>query len=294
MKKFIIGFIITILFLAFSIGQCNNTLEEGDLGMSSFYSNDAELEEKKEEIVEPVQEKIIKKIDDEVGESNKDEIVLLPTQIPSQLLSRTSYSLSYNKDTRCPNWVAWHLTAEHADGSLKRHNSFREDEDVPRPRATLDDYKRSGWSRGHMCPAGDNKWDEQAMEESFLLTNVCPQDERLNSGVWNRIEMDCRQWARKYGEVFIVCGPVLLKREHETIGKNRVVVPEAFFKVVLCMKDKPKAIGFVIRNNEGKKKRDMFVNSVDEVERITGYDFFPALPDEVENVIEAKADIKEW
>jgi len=294
MKKFIIGFIITILFLAFSIGQCNNTLEEGDLGMSSFYSNDAELEEKKEEIVEPVQEKIIKKIDDEVGESNKDEIVLLPTQIPSQLLSRTSYSLSYNKDTRCPNWVAWHLTAEHADGSLKRHNSFREDEDVPRPRATLDDYKRSGWSRGHMCPAGDNKWDEQAMEESFLLTNVCPQDERLNSGVWNRIEMDCRQWAKKYGEVFIVCGPVLLNREHETIGKNRVVVPEAFFKVVLCMKDKPKAIGFVIRNNEGKKKRDMFVNSVDEVERITGYDFFPALPDEVENVIEAKADIKEW
>ena len=211
-----------------------------------------------------------------------------------QILHRKAYTVSYNKETRCPNWVAWHLTAEHADGLLKRHNSFREDEDVRRPRATLEDYKGSGWSRGHMCPAGDNKWDELAMEESFLLTNVCPQNQSLNSGVWNRIEMDCRQWARKYGEVFIVCGPVLLKREHETIGKNRVVVPEAFFKVVLCMKDKPKAIGFVIRNNEGKKKRDMFVNSVDEVERITGYDFFPALPDEVENVIEAKADIKEW
>ncbi len=211
-----------------------------------------------------------------------------------QILHRKAYTVSYNKETRCPNWVAWHLTAEHADGLLKRHNSFREDEDVRRPRATLEDYKGSGWSKGHMCPAGDNKWDELAMEESFLLTNVCPQNQSLNSGAWNRIEMDCRQWARKYGEVFIVCGPVLLKREHETIGKNRVVVPEAFFKVVLCMKDKPKAIGFVIRNNEGKKKRDMFVNSVDEVERITGYDFFPALPDEVENVIEAKADIKEW
>ena len=294
MKKFIIGFIITILFFAFSIGQCNNTIEENEPRMSSFYPNDAELKEQKEEITEPFQEKTTKKIDNEDGESNINVIVRLPKHIPSQLLSRIAYNSSYNKDTKIPNWVAWHLTAEHAGGSLKKYNSFREDEDVPRPRATLEDYKGSGWSRGHMCPAGDNKWDELAMEESFLLTNVCPQNQSLNSGVWNRIEMDCRQWARKYGEVFIVCGPVLLKREHETIGKNRVVVPEAFFKVVLCMKDKPKAIGFVIRNNEGKKKRDMFVNSVDEVERITGYDFFPALPDEVENVIEAKADIKEW
>ena len=224
-----------------------------------------------------------------------------PVEIPAplknkkeQILRRKAYTVSYNKDTRCPNWVAWHLTAEHADGSLKRHSSFREDEDVPRPRATLEDYKRSGWSRGHMCPAGDNKWDEQAMEESFLLTNVCPQDKSLNSGLWNRVEMDCRQWAKKYGEVYVVCGPVLMNRKHETIGSNNVVVPEAFFKVVLCLKGEPKAIGFVIRNNEGKKKRDQFINSVDEVERITGYDFFPALPDDVENVVEAKADIKEW
>jgi endonuclease G len=106
--------------------------------------------------------------------------------------------------------------------------------------------------------------------------------------------MDCRQWAKKYGEVYVVCGPVLMNRKHETIGSNNVVVPEAFFKVVLCLKGEPKAIGFVIRNNEGKKKRDQFINSVDEVERITGYDFFPALPDDVENVVEAKADIKEW
>ena len=132
------------------------------------------------------------------------------------------------------------------------------------------------------------------MKESFLLTNMCPQDRGLNSGVWNRIEMDCRKWARKYGDVYIVCGPVLLNREHETIGKNKVVVPEAFFKVILCLQGKPKAIGFVVRNNEGKKKRDQFINTVDDVERITGYDFFPALPDSIENVVEAYSNIKDW
>jgi len=211
-----------------------------------------------------------------------------------QIIKRKAFIVSYNKETRCPNWVAWHLTAEHTDGNVPRYNDYLEDEDVPKPRATNDDYRGSGWSRGHMCPAGDNKWDEEAMRETFLLTNMCPQNRELNSGLWNRIEQDCRQWARAFGELFIVCGPVLLNRQHETIGTNRVVVPEAFFKVILCLQGTPKAIGFIVRNNEGKKKRDQFINSVDEVERITGYDFFPSLPDSIENVVEDHADIEDW
>ena len=145
-----------------------------------------------------------------------------------------------------------------------------------------------------MCPAGDNKWDEVAMMESNYLTNICPQDRSLNSGVWNRIEMDCRKWAKKYGDLYIVCGPVLLKRGHETIGPNKVCVPEAFFKVILCLQEKPKAIGFIIRNNGGTKKKDQFINTVDDVERITGIDFFPVLPDDIENEVEATANIKDW
>ena len=219
----------------------------------------------------------------------------LPAAIEGeQILKRMAYTVSYNKETRCPNWVAWKLTAAHVDGEVKRNSRFYEDEEVPAPRATKADYRKSGWSHGHMCPAGDNKWDEEAMRQSNLLTNMCPQDRALNSGVWNKIEQDCRKWAKKYGEVYIVCGPVLLNRKHATIGQNEVVVPEAFFKVVLCLKGKPKAIGFVIRNNGGSKKRDQFVNSVDEVERITGYDFFPLLPDDVEERIERRASIKDW
>jgi endonuclease G len=210
------------------------------------------------------------------------------------LLKRKGYTVLYNISCLNPIWVSWHLTAEHADGECVRDNNYYEDEEVPLTRASNDDYKGSGWTRGHMCPAGDNKWDEVAMRESNLLTNICPQHASLNSGLWNKIEQDCRRWAKKYGDVYIVCGPVLLNKEHETIGENKVVVPEAFFKVILCLNPMPKAIGYIIRNNEGNKKKDQYVNTVDEVERITGIDFFPALPDDIEEVVEAKADIKDW
>ena len=209
-------------------------------------------------------------------------------------LKKGSYSVSYNPETKIPNWVAWHLTANHANGNIKRFGGYWEDEEVPKPRAIREDYKKCRWSHGHMCPAGDCKWDSIAMRESFLLSNICPQHSSLNSGLWNRIEQDCRRWAKKYGDVYIVYGPILLNREHETIGENRVVVPEAFFKVILCLQGKPKAIGFIIRNNDGKKKKDQFVNTVDDVERITGMDFFPALPDDIENEVEAFANLEDW
>ena len=228
--------------------------------------------------------------------NDNDYRAFLPSaleNVPEIIIRRFAYVVSYNSSIRLPNWVAWRLTANHVDGDIKK-SSFMEDEDVPMPRATNDDYKGSGWTRGHMCPAGDNKWDGQAMQESFLLSNICPQHASLNSGLWNVIERDCRKWAVKFGDLYIVCGPVLLKREHETIGDNNVVVPEAFFKVILCLNGKPKAIGFVIRNNEGKKKRDSFINTVDEVERITGYDFFPSLPDNIEDEVESHASIDDW
>lgn len=213
---------------------------------------------------------------------------------PEQLIEKSSYIVSYNKDTKIPNWVAWHLTAGHTDGPAKRMSKFYEEECIASPRATLEDYRGSGWSRGHMCPAGDNKWNETAMYESFSLVNVCPQNASLNSGLWNKIEMDCRRWANRFGYLYIVCGPVLMNRKHETIGANKVVVPEAFFKVILCLEEKPKAIGFVVKNSAGAKKKDQYVNTIDEVERITGYDFFPALPDSIEDKVEAYSDLEDW
>ena len=223
------------------------------------------------------------------------ELPALRPQSGEQILHREGYTASYNSETRLPNWVAWHLTAGHTEGSYGRKGiKFAEDEDVPEPRATDADYYCSGYDRGHMCPSADNKWSEKAQLQSFLFTNACPQMHSLNAGDWNEMEQQCRKWAKRYGDIYIVSGPILYKGRHKTIGHNKVVVPEAFFKVVLCMKDEPKAIGFIYKNMEGNRPKDAYVNTVDEVERITGYDFFPALPDETENRVEASADLKQW
>ncbi len=210
-------------------------------------------------------------------------------------LERAAYRLSYNPATRLPVWVAWHLTAEHTDGPYSRKGiKFADDEDVPVPRATNMDYVNSGYDRGHICPSGDNKWSEEAQLQSFLYTNCCPQLHNLNAGDWNELEGKCRKWAQQYGGVYIVSGPLLLNKKHKTIGKNKVVVPEAFFKVVLCMEGEPKAIGFIYRNEANNKTMSSYVNTVDDVERLTRLDFFSALPDEVEREVEAKADLADW
>lgn len=218
------------------------------------------------------------------------------TDRPEVILHRQGFTISYNKTTKTPNWVAWHLTKGHTYGRIQREmQAFQEDSSVPAPRATLDDYYNSRYDRGHMCPAGDNKWDATAMSESFLFTNICPQNHALNKYEWNTLEIKCRDWARKYGAVDIVCGPVYDRpTPTRTIGRGRVWVPDGFFKVVLCRVDKPKAIGFLFRNDGKKVSIESCVRSVDDIERLTGIDFFPALDDKVENRIEATANYREW
>lgn len=211
------------------------------------------------------------------------------------VLRRAGYTTEYDASNKIPRWVAWCLTSNHVTGPYKRDGiKFMEDEDVPTPRATHYDYIQSGYDRGHMCPSGDNKWDEQAQRQSFLMTNICPQNHNLNRGDWNEMEQQCRAWAEKYDELYIVCGPILMNQKHKTIGKNKVTVPEAFFKVVLRMQPEPCAIGFIYRNTDGDRPKDSYVNSVDQVERITKLDFFHNLPDEIENEIEKTADISKW
>lgn len=214
--------------------------------------------------------------------------------VSEQIIKKKSYIASYNKDTKIANWVAWHLTSEHTEGSIGRGNMFHEDEEVPSPKATVEDYKGSGWSRGHMCPAGDNKWDAEAMYQSFSLINVCPQNASLNSGLWNSLEIDCRNWAKRFHDIYIICGPVFFQQNHEVIGFNEIYVPEAFFKVVLCLNGKPKGLGVIVKNTAGNKKKDIYYNSIDQVERITGMDFFPLLSDDVEDEVESNLDMDMW
>lgn len=212
------------------------------------------------------------------------------------VLRRKGYTVSYNARTMQPNWVAWQLTPERMKGGTDRKNfPFTTDEEVPEPRVEDADYRSSGYDRGHMCPAGDNKWDAEAMRQSFLFSNICPQAPGLNRGDWNEMEKACRKWAEQQGRLYVVCGPIFYKKSRQrTIGRHRIPVPDAFFKVLLCMTGTPRAIGFIYKNTDGNRPKGDYANSVDEVERITGINFFPSLPDEVERKVEAVCDVDSW
>ena len=214
----------------------------------------------------------------------------------AKLLKRYAYRSWYNESMRIPLAVSWFLTGDHTRGNNQRRNQqFHPDTDIKNP-TTTQDYIQSGYDRGHMCPAGDNKWNQQALDETFLMTNICPQNHNLNKHDWNDLELLCRQWARKYGKVYIVCGPLLRGSQHEQIGprSRRVTVPEAFYKVVLRMGKNPAAIGFIYDNKGQRQPMKQAVRSVDEIEKLTGIDFFHQLDDRTETAVEARADLDDW
>ena len=215
------------------------------------------------------------------------------------IFKRTAYTLSFNKETNLPNWVAWKLDKGRLVENVSRKGyKFNPDPDVDIKDAVVtQDYANSGYDRGHMCPAGDNRWSGEAMKESFYMTNICPQHPNLNGGDWHELEKACRRWAMN-GPIYIVCGPILYKTPlYVPIGKeHKIRVPEAFFKVILAgvEEGKPRAIGFIYKNTAGNRPLESYVNSIDQVERLTGLDFFPALPDEVENRIEKEYVLNYW
>lgn len=211
------------------------------------------------------------------------------------ILHHKGYVVSYNSEWKIPNWVAWELTGTETKAKIPREDSFCEDPDFKGAQATLDDYRGSGYSRGHMAPAADMRWDRQAMEECFYLTNMCPQNSSFNSGNWGALERQCREWAKRDSAIWIVCGP-LVGKNPKHIGAGNVIVPDAFFKVILVPYAKtPRAIGFIYphRNKKGARIKE-FMMSVDDVERRTGIDFFASLPDDVERKVEAQNPAGHW
>lgn len=211
-------------------------------------------------------------------------------------LQRYAYRAWYSEELRIPLAVSWYLTREHASGRHQRKNQmFHPDPEVKNP-TTTEDYIQSGYDRGHMCPAGDNKWSQEALEQTFLMTNICPQNHNLNKNDWNDLEQLCRQWARKYGKIYVVCGPLLRGSNHRQIGprSRRVTVPEAFYKVVMRTGKNAAAIAFVYDNKGQSQPMRQAVRTVDEVERLTGLDFYSALDDGTENRIESKSSLSDW
>lgn len=222
------------------------------------------------------------------------EIPRFITSRPEQLIEHCAYTLSYNPNWHIPNWVAYELTRSETHGNNEREDLFEIDPDVKGTCPDYRDYSNSGYDRGHMAPAGDMKWDPTAMKECFYLSNICPKDHNLNKGDWNDLEMKARHWANKYGNVFIVCGPIMSDHP-ETIGKHDVAVPDAFFKVFLAEINRQwQAIGFIFENKAGHRDLRTYCKSIDEIESTTGIDFFPKLDDDIENTVETQYNTNAW
>ena len=206
------------------------------------------------------------------------------------------YVTSYNTETLIPNWVAYELTAEETRGDATRDDkNFSMDLSFKGRQARREDYTRSGWTKGHMAPAGDFFWSDEAMAETFYFLNICPQKEDLNNKDWQYLEKQVRRWANQYGRVWVVSGPIVGDNKYGTIGQDHVVVPDAFFKVALVHDGfRYQAVAFIMQNDANRYYLEKCALSVDDLELLTGLDFYPALPDDVEDFVEASYDPSVW
>jgi len=196
-----------------------------------------------------------------------------------QVVKHGGYTLCYSEKYEQAKWVAYELTVKNLLCDGKRKNSFRIDTDIVTGSATVVDYYRSGYDRGHLAPAADFKCD---MRPTFLMSNISPQKPMFNRGVWKRLERWARDKAKEDGLVYVITGPVL-HDSLKTIGINEVAVPEQFYKIVF---NDWRVTAFLIPNKWAIGKLDKFVVSVDSVESVTGIDFFSELPDSIEKIIE--------
>jgi endonuclease G len=220
----------------------------------------------------------------------------LPAYTPAdQVVRHQGYALNYVEKYEQPSWVAYQLLATETVGESERANDFRPDPEVKTGSAIPEDYKASGYDRGHLAPAADFKFSPELMSESFFMSNMSPQVPDFNRGIWENLESRVRTWVKRDEVLYIVTGPIL-EDGLPTIGKrNKVAVPEMYYKIILDLKEpQVKAIAFLLRNEGSKKPLGDFAVPIDSVEKVTGLDFFPHLPDNLEKELESQLDIETW
>lgn len=208
-----------------------------------------------------------------------------------EIVKHTYYTLAYSEADEQAYWVYYHLTPELINGTQSRTDDFRADPLVSTGSASLDDYKGSGYDRGHLCPAADMTLNKTSMSESFYLSNMSPQNPSFNRGIWSKLEDRVRQWVGEYGDLYVVSAGVLTEKLGE-IGADEVTVPKSYYKVIYS--EKNGMIALILPNQGSTTGLDQFVVSVDEVERQTGIDFFSGLDDKNENQMESTVNISNW
>lgn len=209
-----------------------------------------------------------------------------------EIIEHSLYSLSYSEKHEQAEWVYYKLTPSLVNGSQNRTDDFRPDPKISSGSASLADYIKSGYDRGHLCPAGDMKVSHTAMSETFYMSNMSPQEPSFNRGIWKKLEATVRNWAITEESIHVVTAGILSSNTGH-IGPNKVSVPNYYYKVVYAPAAQ-KMIAFILPNKKSSQALQSFVVPVDEVESRTGIDFFPQLDDSLENKLEAQSYASQW
>lgn len=226
---------------------------------------------------------------------NGENILCLPRAKKGEVIQHYGYYVSYNEQHEQANWVAYELTKDEIVKTVERSNSFKPDDNVRTGSATSKDYQNSGFDRGHLAPAADLSWSARSEQESFYYSNMSPQRAGFNRGIWKSLETLVRQWAYDNDAILVITGPVLRDGLPQIGEANKISVPEYYWKVIIDYTGpEVKGIGFILPNRKTDRDIQDFVQTIDSIESLTGFDFFHAIPDDEEAAIESTYQIKSW
>ena len=207
----------------------------------------------------------------------------IPKGVSNQVLNYKAIRVNFNPSLRIPNCVAYELTATMVDMADAPGHEVRKNYNYAKAPGVKGcpenwEYRGSDYSRGHMAPAMDMRWDKTTMTQCFYMTNMCPQDTKLNNDHWRVLEEKVHRWAKRDKRLMVYTGPIMGKSP-KMIGKNKqnIAVPDAFFKVVYAP-DQGRAIAFIYENRPSPGNISKYAVTVGEVERRTGLTFSSAIP----------------
>ncbi|MEM9000166.1 MAG: DNA/RNA non-specific endonuclease [Bacteroidota bacterium] len=209
---------------------------------------------------------------DEGFSTTKTKKDFLPSATTGAIVEHKYFTLSYREPFEQAEWVAYELKKEHLTLDDRKRPYFVVDPKVASKSADWRNYKRSGFDRGHLCPAGDRRFSIAAYNETFYTSNITPQRNDFNAGIWNRLERKVRQWCKTHGDLYVITGGVLQEGLIQ-IGEEGVDVPNYFYKVIYRKHD-GKALAFLIPHEETKASLSNFLVTIDSLEQLTQIDFF--------------------
>lgn len=223
-----------------------------------------------------------------------NQFFLFPTSTTNQIINHNYFTVSYSEKNEQPEWVAYKVSTGNYNKQISRTNDYREDPLVKTKSGSPNDYHGSGYDMGHLAPAHGMAYNLTSMSESFYLSNICPQKASFNRGIWRSLESKVEYWSNFKDSIYVVSGPIL-DNPIDQIGDNEIAVPRAFYKTLVGFKNgEMSGIAFMIPNEKSKKSIYSYATSIDEVERITGIDFYYELDKSIQDKVEANRDIKKW